>query len=272
MRSARTEGEYPEVGLDIYLHDLEYRAQEKAHEKAWDDVYASGRWEKPTDEEKRAWRDENPYPSTRGYPSEKYPNHLFERRYLRSSYNGGGFNHAVPEMLATAGHEATYPNERGSLYWIFEPMGREWDGDEGILTDEDIPKLEESKARAEMVAEELRKSDRLRVFTASPNMFSEPPQTDDNGALRMYREHVADREPDGWYSSRDMDVFGGGITILAAIPGKASFNIPGVHLIYRAADDGFDSYVQSAEIVAEFCDEAIALIKRDGSCEMSWSG
>jgi hypothetical protein len=69
-----------------------------------------------------------------------------------------------------------------------------------------------------------------------------------------------------------MDVFGGGITILAAIPGKATFNIPGVHLIYRAADEGFESYVQSAEIVAEFCEEAIALISVDGSCEMSWSG
>jgi len=45
-----------------------------------------------------------------------------------------------------------------------------------------------------------------------------------------------------------------------------------VHLVYRASDGGFDSYVQAAEITAEFCDEAIALIERDGSCEMSWSG
>lgn len=261
------------MGLDISLYSKEHSAAMEAHEKAWDEVYNSGRWERMSDEEKQAWRDANKWPSARReHPSQRYPDHLFNRRYLRSSYNGGGFNHAVPEMLATAGDKAEYPNERGSLYWIFEPMGREWDGDEGILTEADIPKLEESRARAEVVAEELRKADRLRVFTASPNMFSAPPETTDNEALRMYRQHVKDREPSGWYATQGMDVFGGGIEILAAIPGKAAFGIPGVHLIYRAADDGFESYVQSAEIVAEFCDEAIALIRRDGSCEMSWSG
>jgi len=261
------------MGLDISLYTNAEREASKAHEAAWDDVYDSGRWAAMTKAQQDEWRAANPYPDRdRDHPSERYPDHLFNRRYLRSSYNGGGFNHAVPEMLGTSGANAEYPNERGSLYWIFEPIGREWDGDEGILTRDDIPKLLESKARAELIAEELRKADRLRVFTASPNMFSAPPETSDNDALRMYREHVAEREPEGWYSSRDMDVFGGGITILAAIPGKATFNIPGVHLIYRAADEGFESYVQSAEIVAEFCEEAIALISVDGSCEMSWSG
>lgn len=265
------------MGLDVYLYSSEQAAANAEYNKASDEVFAAGPggkspWDVMTDEEKTAWRQRYSYTTAQDVQSERYPGHLFNRRYLRSSYNGGGFNHAVPEMIGTAGDSAQYPNERGSLYWIFEPMGREWDGDEGLLTAADIPMLRDCKARAEVVAEELRKADRLRVMTVSPNMFSEPPKHTDNDALRMYRKAVSEREPEGWYSNRDMDVFGGGLTILAAIPGKATFDISGVHLIYRATDEGVDSYAQSAEITAEFCDEAIALIERDGSCEMHWSG
>ena len=153
-------------------------------------------------------------------------------------------------------------------------MRREWDGDEGLLDATDVEKLRECRSRAVEIGEALRSSDRLRVTTVSPNMFRPPPEVTDDQALEMYRKVVAEgrvRADDGWWSNVDMECYGGGLTVLAAIPGKDTFT-PGVHLIYRAQDDGFDSYVQSAEIVVEFCDEAIALIERDGSCEMSWSG
>jgi hypothetical protein len=267
------------VGLDVYLYSSEQAAANAEYSKASDEAFAAGPdgkspWDVMTDEEKAAWRQRYSYTTAQDVQSERYPGHLFNRRYLRSSYNGGGFNHAVPEMIGTAGDSAQYPNERGSLYWIFEPMGREWDGDEGLLTAADIPKLRDCKARAEVVAEELRKADRLRVMTVSPNFLMAPPTFDNNDALRLYRAEVERRSigPSDWYSSRDLEVFGDGLEVLAAVPGKATFDVPGVHLIYRQADDGFESYVQSAEITAEFCDEAIALIERDGSCEMHWSG
>jgi hypothetical protein len=265
------------MGLDIYLYTKDRAAADAEREHAWDEVYDSGRWNAMSDEEKDAWRLEHPYPDRdTDTASRRYPDHLFNRRYLRSSYNGAGFNHAVPQMIGSSGDGETYPNERGSLYWVFEPMGREWDGDEGTLTVEDIPKLAASKARALEVADALRKSDRLRVLTVSPNMFSAPPQHTDDDALRMYREHIAARQPDhdddGWYMTRDLEVYGAGLTILCAVAGKATFDIPGVHLIYRAGVDGYESYIQSAEITAEFCDEAIFLIERDGSCSLSWSG
>lgn len=261
------------MGLDIYLHTKDYAAASEARDRAWDEVYDSGRWAEMTDVEKEAWRAANPWPESGGAPSLNYPDHLFNRRYLRSSYNGTGFNHATPSLLGCPTDE-TYPYQRGSLYWVFEPMGREWDGDEGTLTADDVDKLRESKARALQVADELRKSDRLRVMTASPNMFREPPALTDDEALAKYREQISTGRirPGGWWSNADMDVFGEGLTVLAAIPGKATFGIPGVHLIYRQPDEGFESYIQSAEIVAEFCDEAISLIERDGSCSMSWSG
>lgn len=63
-----------------------------------------------------------------------------------------------------------------------------------------------------------------------------------------------------------------GLTILAAVPGRRTFNVPAVHLVYRMEPDGRDHYVATAEITAEFCDEALDLIRRDGSAVMSWSG
>lgn len=264
------------MGLDIYLYTAIDAAQNKAHNEASDAFYDRDDYDSIPEDEKQAIRDAMPpYTPHADVASERYPEHLFNRRYLRSSYNGGGFNHAVPQLLATSG-EKEYPHERGSLYWIFEPMGREWDGDEGTLTHDDIGKLRSCKARAVEVAEELKKSDRLRVTTISPNIFSGPPQNSDDDALRMYRAELPLNESfgEGWYSKGpDLNVFGKGMNVLAAIVGKGTFGEPAVHLVYKPTeDDGFDSYVQSAEIVAEFCDEAIALIERDGGASMSWSG
>lgn len=263
------------MGLDIYLYSAIDAAQNKAHNEASEAFYGREDYDSIPEDEKNSIREAMvPYAPHGDVPSERYPEHLFNRRYLRSSYNGGGFNHAVPQLLATSG-EKTYPHERGSLYWIFEPMGREWDGDEGGLTHDDIDKLRACKARALGVVEELKKSDRLRVTTVSPNVFRSPPQHTDDQALAMYRSRPRGTfdEDGSWWSNVEMDVFGKGVTVLAAVPGKATLGEPGVHLIYKPdTDEAFDSYVQSAEIVAEFCDEAIALIERDGGASMSWSG
>lgn len=264
------------MGLDISLYTAAETAGNEAYDRAWDEWHAENSdgespYDRASEEERKAWSATHSYVSSIDAPSELYPSHLFNRRYLRSSYNGSGFNNAVPDLIGTS-IDAEHPNARGSLYWIFEPMGREWDGDKGTLTVDDIPKLRSCRQRAVEVKDALSRSDRLRVFTVSPNMFMPQPKTSDDEALLMYRKHVAERgEPDGWYASGQLDVFGGGVPVLAAIPGLATFNVPGVHLIYRMGE-GFDSYVESAHIVAEFCDEAIGLIERDGSCRISWSG
>lgn len=228
------------MGLDVYLYSKAEREQNEAHVR-----------------------------------SERYPDHLFNRRYLRSSYNGGGFNRAVPDFLSTADGGA-YPGQEGSLYWIFEPMGREWDGDEGALTADDVPKLAECKARALDVAERLRKVDPLRVeeignFLVQPTMRQQD-------FLAWYRKEKAKREgkPSPFdsegYSCREGTVFGfaKGMEVLAITVGLGTFGEPAALIVYRS--EAIDSYVESAEITAEFCDEAISLIERDGSAHISWSG
>ena len=40
--------------------------------------------------------------------------------------------------------------------------------------------------------------------------------------------------------------------------------------VYRSTE--VQHYIETAKITAEFCEEAIALIERDGSVYMIWSG
>jgi hypothetical protein len=266
------------MGLDIYLYTADQGVKNRIYNDASEALYTEGAdgkspRDRMTEDEYKAWGEQFSYTSYDDVPSNAYPDHLFNRRYLRSSYNSDGFNHVVPAMLATSG-KATYPEACGSLYWIFEPMGREWDGDDGNLSEADLPLLAECRMRAESVVDALRSSDRLQTITVSQNMFLPPMTTTEHQALAMYREQVAtDHVKDGeWWSNRDMEVFGEGVTILAAVPGQATFGVPAVHLVYRMSDDGFDSYMQSAEIVVEFIDEATELVRRDGGARISWSG
>jgi hypothetical protein len=261
------------MGLDITLYEAERARADDEREKAWDVIWERKESGEVTEAEaKDLWNDLPPYQSPTEVPSERYPEHLFNRRYLRSSYNGGGFNNAVPNLVG----------QDHGLYWIFEPLGREWDGDEGWLSADDLPALRECKARAEQVARELASSDRLRVTSVSANQFggAEFLRVTDDDALAKVREQLAgdSRADDGkWWGSKDLDWFGCGIDVVAMVPGgeRRFFSDdmwPTVHVVYRASDDGFASYVQSAEITAEFCDEAAALIERDGSVRISWSG
>lgn len=268
------------MGLDIYLYTAAQAEANRAHNAASEAYYGRDDYDTLSQEVKDRLHAAIPeYAGQTDVPSERYPEHHFNRRYLRSSYNGSGFNRAVPD----------FTGQDHGLYWIFKPMGREWDGDEGTLTVADLPKLEECRKRAEQVAEELRGSDRLRVITVSANQFSGADwlRTDDAKALALVRESISSRgdrvDSGGWWSSRDLDWFGGTLKLIAAVPGgEESFASklrgdgpqawPCVHLVYKAEDEGFESYVQSAEIVAEFCVEAARLIEADGSAQMSWSG
>lgn len=275
------------MGLDIYLWTVEDYAASQAHYAAWDAMFESvPDWNALSDAEKDAKRAELPPDvSHTDVPSTRYPDHLFNRRYLRSSYNSGGFNHAVPDMLAT-NETGTYPHQYGSLYWIFEPMDREWDGDDGLITGADVPKLLQARARAEEIAEKLKAADPLRTGTASgmlgdrDHLWSRPPSEAE--VLAWYREEKERNggrkspfgDEDGGYSNAKGTVFGfeSGMEILAATATVGILGQPAAIFVYRMGKEGVESYVQSAEIVVEFIDEALALIERDSMAHLSWSG
>lgn len=298
------------MGLDIYLYTQAEQAANEAHEKGWEAAYSAHHDPqtgalKPghTTEMWEAARDAvPPYIGSERMPSEKYPDHLFQKNYLRSSYNDGGFNRAVPDMLG---------RNEGGLYWIFEPViGDDPEPYETVLTAEHIGPLELTRGRALAVAEELRASDPLRVMHVNgpmlggqEHMWDHLPTEDEvlawyRDEMRKRQEYVAQcavddkeaREEYGYMSAKG-EVFGfsKGMEILAVTLGAnslASFSsqfpigtvggqmgaMPTAMLVYRQGDEGKRSYVESAEIVAEFCDYAVELIKQDGGCTMHWSG
>lgn len=263
------------MGLDVYLYERKAAEAKKLHFEATDAFYERPDYAELTEEQRKEARAAlPPYVSHEDVPSEKYPDHLFNRRYLRSSYNAGGFNSAVPDMIG----------EDHGLYWVFEPMGREWDGDEGFLTMEDVPKLRECRERAEQVAAELRKCDPLRtsaetpIFGAEAHLWSDLPTEEQ--VLDWYRAEKAQNSgrtsPFGGngYTTAKGAVFGfeSGIEILALTLGRDIIGRPAAVMVYRLSTETRDSYIQSAEITGEFIDEAIQLIERDGSAYISWSG
>ena len=221
------------MGLDVYLYS---KAEAASEDYAHEDV-----------------------------PSEKYPDHLFNRRYLRSSYNGSGFNSAVSDFIGGD----------SDLYWIFEGVKRD-EHEEAALTAESIPALEEAKDRALSVAERLRNCDRLRSMAVSPgligeaaHLWSELPSASD--VLDWYRSEDASNRHLPDYSCAKGTVYRDGFTILAITAGRDWYTTPVPIIVYRADTETLDSYVQSAEITAEFCDEAISLIQRDGEAQIFWS-
>jgi hypothetical protein len=277
------------MGLDIYLEDRAYRQRSDAHEKAWEAWWSE--WgDKPDSPEKAAAKAQvPPHPriSETKVPSTKYPEHYMNRRYLRSSYNGAGFNRAVPDMTA---------REHG-FYWIFEPViGNDPEPYETRLTEDHIEKLGQVKKRALQVAQEILYCDPLRVECASgmvgvaEHMWSKPPKPEQ--VLDWYREEQERRNEtvakaraegakdidwrlrDSGYSNAKGTVLGftKGVEVLAVTAGRGVFGEPAAVFIYRLSDETKRHYVQTAEIVAEFADEAVELIKRDGECWMTWSG
>lgn len=255
------------MGLDVYLCTTAEVAADRRYSEAANALYAREDYRQLTEGERTALHAALPSCAEHAsVPSRRHPGHLFGRRYLRSSYNGNGFNAAVSELLGSM------DDGRGTLTWIFEPVRSDHQRDV-VLTTDSVDVLRQAKGRALDVATDLRSSDRLRVMTVSHNAFIGIQRNSDNDALRLYREAIALGRVTGgrWWSSRDLTVFGDGTQILAATPGVAFGDSPGVHLIYRLGDEVLDSYVQAAEIVAEFCDEAVALIEQDGFCSLVWS-
>lgn len=221
------------MGLDVFLYS---KAQHESEEYSHEDV-----------------------------PSIKHPGHLFNRRYLRSSYSSGGFNSAVPDFIG----------EDSSLYWIFEGLGA--DEYDVALTAESVPLLEQAKERAQSVVQRLKTCDRLRaeamgqpITGGAAHQWSELPSSE--AVLDWYREEVKREAPFSSYSSAKGIVFREGFTVLAITMGKGILGEASPVVVYRAEPETVDSYIASAEIVAEFCDEALALIERDGSAYIGWSG
>ncbi|MEV6413890.1 hypothetical protein [Kribbella sp. NPDC051718] len=279
------------MGLDVYLYERAEQEASDAHNTAWEAWYA--RFGERSEDDPAVAQSKLEHEmsilgheadcsecvhtaipadaSSSDVPSERYPGHLCNRRYLRSSYNASGFNRAVPDFLADS--NATFNG-------IFEPVRGTSDDYSIELTDASIPGLEQAKDKALSVASRLATCDSLRVMDATA-MIGSPEHLwgdlpTDEQVLAWYREEKAgsaDRAwlADGGYSTAKGAVLGfdKGQEVFAMTLGKDVLGRPCAMAVYRG---DVSSYMESAEIVAEFCDEAVMLIRRDGAVFMHWSG
>jgi len=189
-----------------------------------------------------------------------YPSNICTPTYLRSSYNEGGFNSAVPRFLK---------DENTTLYHIFEPiLGSEDEEYEHRVTDPGKVMLVQDRARD--VARRLRALTNplttISVRTLGGTGFSEI------DAINWAEAELAKETKWGAYQCRDGYIDPEGTTVVGATLGRRGEML----LVVRAVDaDGLPwsrHYAESAEIVAEeFCQTLLDLIESDGAAIMGWS-
>jgi hypothetical protein len=191
--------------------------------------------------------DDGPLPAE--VKSDKYPNHLCGKTYLRSSYNDSGFNRVVGNLIGK------------DLFWVFGQQGE----DDMQPTQEDLADMEK---RAMQLIAELRGAEPLRVSCVAHNFFEGISQRGEEEALALVKLEVSKPKKERNYrewSSKDGLFVLDGLKIVAAIPGVSALKSPGVHLVYGA---DLEWYYQAAEIVLEF----IGYAKTMKHPVIGWSG
>lgn len=190
--------------------------------------------------------------------SEKHPEHICNKGYLRSSYNESGFNNFVGNLIGM------------DLYTVFEPLG---EPDENGELHPISSRLLSCRLNALKLLNELKAADSVCVdsIPAAPPKGTQPKaQTGAKDAINFYREEVKkmrDSQKEAAEKGLSPDMrFGNysnsvGYFFLAtpeivrgAIGGVDVLNRPCVHLICEA-DKTF--YVEMAEILVEFIDRAM---------------
>lgn len=253
------------MGLDIYTVTKEQHEKDEAFEAKWADYP-----DKDTEPERHAeWKaDWDALPGHDNVPSERFPENINNRRYLRSSYNSGGFNTQVPRMTRDDDHH---------YYWVFAPVRP--DEEEYTTEITDLAAIELCRERAVQIVDALEKIKSepvYNVMTETATRFGgDKAAVSAEQALVIFdseRAKEKDSMFDSGYSNRDGAFFpdSRSIHMVAAIPGVDVLGQPAMHIIHK--EEFHDSYLESAHVLVEFCDELAALVTSDGAAYLNWSG
>lgn len=195
--------------------------------------------------------------------SKIHPNKLFRLGYFRSSYNGAGINRVLRDTLGV----------ESDLYWIFES---------GFSGNDDYhvrPDWNEALDRANDVLDRFNEfvkvGGQFFTMTADFNPFQEEFPGDEKAALDIFLqewERSKDRDPDDDFAkySNGHGTFAPTkpYEVVGVIPGKktgwAGKLLTGKdteeHCVYLVCknDHGYQSYVESLEIVIETIEHVLA--------------
>ena len=181
--------------------------------------------------------------------SAKHPEHMFKVGYFRSSYNGGGFNSVVGNLLG------------GSLYTIF-PECEEND----YFVKPDWALLQQLRETLE------RDGGMLSVFMVSKNLFQEGDeglphsQEEAMAAFKRVRDKYDSKDPFNSFSCREGEFFLGdeGLHVTGLLPGVAWGGQPCVYVVAKSSQEGDGKspednwYFQALEVVLETIDFVLA--------------
>lgn len=200
-------------------------------------------------------------------PSPTKPDHLFKIGYLRSSYNSGGVNTVLKNLIGMDLYDVfPHPNEKYNFY-------PNWDESRGILVNM-IQMLEAKIKELDGVAVM-----ELRTMDTPHNKHIHDPKS----ALEAF---IAERDrykpdKDGmfrWYSSAKGEFFlGKPIEVLAIMPNgnPSGFMPPAAFVIYKNVtsdnEDGYSWYLDALKITLEMIDYVLAQDDKD-KYYLGWSG
>lgn len=264
------------MGLDVYLYRYEdfaactanESAAEKFSEATWERVGAGAKYdaltERQKDEAREAtkayyaehgldeWGDDKTNKQKIEINSAKYPEHMFKIGYFRSSYNAGGFERVVGDLIGMGLHD------------VFNP-----DDDEYRIR----PDWTLAREIASELIRKLRAAPKLRVMTVEAvPLFGAQSRRSSADAITLTQTERDRNHPfgDGWYSNATGHFTQSKpLSIVSAIAGVDVCGLPCVHLVYEDTSD--DWYGQAAEIVLETIDYVLAQPDRE-KYVLHWSG
>lgn len=261
------------MGLDIYLYKhLRHKESKKKEEKY--NKYSDAEWEKfakgreyntiPESELKEhqekkkkyalslglsEWGDDDKNKKSIEKNSKKYPDHMFKIGYCRSSYNPGGINHVLSDLIGE------------DLYSIFDRTGDEYE----FLPDW-VGVRGRAKESLKLMDKKLEEMGPYRVMKSDHNMFDMDKQMDAvpdaSTALDKFMEVRSKHS-----KADDFGNFSNGIgefflktplKVAAIIPGSCkelfgTGKAPCQYIIYE--DEGsYEFYHQALEIVVEMAE------------------
>jgi hypothetical protein len=180
--------------------------------------------------------------------SDLHPDHYWNKGYLRSSYNGGGFNTVVDNLI---GHD---------LNWVFEPLMK---GDDYRIVATKTG-LRECRERAVQLRDHLATEEGFQVVSEAANPFLvTPPALRDDAAMKLFKaervrkatQDKSEFDDSGYQTINGSFFLNHPLEVFAAIPGRDALGTPAIHLICKM---DLTFYREASDILIEFIDRALA--------------
>ena len=272
------------MGLDVYTYrQPKPMASIKAHKNyddqstvLWNEICGDGKYEEVPETKKEEYRQKSDMLRSslgidehwdfRGdtklaLPSKKYPEHIFQIGYFRSSYNGSGTNSILRQYTGR------------DLYWIFE-NATDLDDDGYIRRPDWADAKERAKELLKDFKKEIQSTAGFKTVEVNDIRFNEDELPDENEVLKKFLEErkTWEKSKNSFdnYSNRGGSFFmKEPLEVYAVMPTKG-FGKPTTLIV---KDDGTwpEHYIQALEVVIETCNYILAT-KEPENYTTHWSG